>query len=196
MDVTAVQITLHHEAKDFLFEHYVILRRLFSNVLGQLETDYISIALINQNGQLFFLSSKPSIEQNLIEKGLWQYDGSYQADFIYQELPKLWAELLCLENAALLKQYKQQSQALTMGISIPTNFADYRAIFSFGFKRENFLIQKKEPSQCNKLLALGKYCLREIKEFVPFPDQKKCYTTKPKLKLIINNRELYEKTSR
>lgn len=65
-DVTAVDVTLHPKAKEFLFEHFVTIRKVFSDVLGQVETDYISIALIKQMGQIFFLSSKPSIEQNLI----------------------------------------------------------------------------------------------------------------------------------
>lgn len=92
MDVTAVEVRLHPKARDFLFEHYATLNRIFSDVLGHLETDYISIALINQTAQIFFLSSKPSIEQNLIEKELWQFDGSYQPSFIYQEQPRLWSE--------------------------------------------------------------------------------------------------------
>lgn len=71
MDVTAVELRLHPNAKEFLFEHYVTMRKVFSDVLGQIETDYISIALINSKGQIFFISSKPSIEQNLIEKNLW-----------------------------------------------------------------------------------------------------------------------------
>ena len=64
------KIKLHPNARDFLFENFAALRRIFSDVLGQLGIDYISIALINERGEIFFLSSNPSIEQNLIEKEL------------------------------------------------------------------------------------------------------------------------------
>lgn len=188
MDVTDLEVRLHPEAREFLFAHFVQLRRIFLDVLGQLETDYISIALINQVSQIFFLSSKPSIEQNLIEKDLWQYDGIYQTHFIYQDQPKLWTELPYFEDLCLLKQYKQQNHGLLMGISIPTVYLHYRAIFSYGFKKINPGIQNKTPSQCEKLLAMGKYCLREIKNIIPFPDEKKNFAKKPKLELIVNIR--------
>lgn len=51
---TVKKIKLHPSAKDFLFENFAILRRIFSDVLGQLEIDYISIALINKENELFF----------------------------------------------------------------------------------------------------------------------------------------------
>lgn len=196
MDVTAVEVRLHPKARDFLFEHYVTLNRIFSDVLGQLETDYISIALINQTAQIFFLSSKPSIEQNLIEKGLWQFDGSYQPSFIYQEQPKLWSEFPSFKDSEKLKQYKLYDHALITGISIPAEYAEYKAIFSYGFKKRTSNIENKATNSCEKLLSIGKYCLREIREVIHFPDQKKNSKPKPKLKLIINNQVTYEHTSR
>ena len=195
MDVPTAKVRLHPGAKDFLFEHYVSLRKTFSNVLGLIETDYLSIALINQADQLFFLSSKPSIEQNLIEKELWQYDGSYLPDFIYQEQPSLWTELYHPKYAHQLKQYKQENQGIITGISIPTRIDGYKVIFLFGFKSNNLLIQQKKYSQYEKLLAMGKYCLKEIRTSIPFPDQQKQHSCKPKLKLISNNKAVYEHAS-
>lgn len=186
MDVPVVELRLYPNAKEFLFEYFALLRRVFSDILGLLETDYISIALINPNGQLFFLSSKPSIEQNLIEKNLWPFDGSYQEDFIYQEQPKLWSELTHLKDADLIKKYKQINPKLINGISIPAEYLDYRIVVSFGFKKINPLIQNKKTDYCEKLLAMGKYCLQKIDEEILFPD-KKYFRTKPKLELIINN---------
>jgi hypothetical protein len=151
--VSIAKIRLHPGAKDFLFEHYVALRKMFSNVLGLIETDYLSIALINEADQLFFLSSKPSIEQNLIEKELWQYDGSYLPDFIYQEQPSLWTDLYHPQYAHQLKLYKQENQGILTGISIPTNIDGYKVIFLFGFKSNNPLFHQKKYSQYDKLLG-------------------------------------------
>lgn len=186
MDVTAIKLILHPKAKDYLFNHYATLRRIFSDVVGQLETDYISLALIDEKDQIFFFSSKPSIEQNLIEKNLWQYDGNYQPEFIYQNKPRLWSELNHIECSNLLKQYKEIDHNLITGISIPHQYADYRVIFTFGFKKINPLIQKKLQTHNEKLLAIGKFCIKSIQAAIPFPD-KQYIETGPKLKLIINN---------
>ncbi|HCJ1139183.1 flagellar biosynthesis protein FlgJ [Legionella pneumophila] len=196
MDVTAVEVRLHPKAKDFLFEHYITMRKVFSDVLGQVETDYASIALINQAGQIFFMSSNPAIEQNLIEKSLWLFDGCYQPEFISQDQPKLWSELAHIGCIEAITKYKQTKPGLITGISIPTEYDSYRAIFSFGLKRINPYIQNKSSIHCEKLLAMGKFALRQIQEYLTFPDNKPCITTKPILTLIINNQVPYEHTPR
>ncbi len=193
MDVTAVEVNLHPKAKEFLFEHFFTMRQVFSNVIGLLETDYISIALINLSGQIFFLSSKPSIEQNLIEKQLWLFDGCYQPSFITQEQPKLWSEFSHLDYTEEIKKYRQMEPGFVTGISIPTQYESYRAIFSFGLKRINPHIQTKSSLHCEKLLAMGKFALKQMQEYLVFPD--KLAKTKPTLTLIINNQETYEHTT-
>ncbi|HAT6363427.1 TPA: flagellar biosynthesis protein FlgJ [Legionella pneumophila] len=194
MDVTDVEVRLHPKAKEFLFEHFVTMRKVFSDVLGQVETDYASIALINQAGQIFFMSSNPSIEQNLIEKSLWLFDGCYQPTFFNKEQPKLWNELPHLGHTEAIKKYKQIEPGLITGISIPTEYDSYRAIFSFGLKELNPYIQNKSSIHCEKLLAMGKFALRRIQEYLTFPDKQPCMPTKPKLTLIINNQVTYEHT--
>ncbi|HAT7823827.1 TPA: flagellar biosynthesis protein FlgJ [Legionella pneumophila] len=195
MDVTDVEVRLHPKAKEFLFEHFVIIRKVFSDVLGQVETDYASIALINQAGQIFFMSSNPSIEQNLIEKSLWLFDGCYQSTFFSQDQPMLWSELPYLGCIEAIKKYKQIEPGLITGISIPTEYDSYRAIFSFGLKRINPYIQNKSSIHCEKLLAMGKFALRRIQEYLTFPDKQPYITAKPQLTLIINNQVTYEHTS-
>ncbi|HAT7946043.1 TPA: flagellar biosynthesis protein FlgJ, partial [Legionella pneumophila] len=169
MDVTAVEVKLHPKAKEFLFEHFVTIRRVFSDVLGQVETDYASIALINQAGQIFFISSNPAIEQNLIEQSLWLFDGCYQPEFLSQDQPKLWSELPHIGCTESIVKYKQIKPRLITGISIPTEYDSYKAIFSFGLKRINPYIQNKSSIHCEKLLAMGKFALRRIQEYLIFP---------------------------
>jgi hypothetical protein len=178
------KITLHPNAKNFLFENFIILRRIFSDVLGQLDVDYISIALINQAGELFFLSSNPSIEQNLIEKKLWTHDPVNQNEFIYQNALKQWSELYSFSHSVLLKQYKLHNQQLIEGISMPIDYGHYRAVFSFGFKKASSLV-KINTDNYEKLVVLGRYCLNKINNAILFPD-KRGGTVKPALTLIIN----------
>jgi hypothetical protein len=194
MDGSVVEMKLHPLAHEYLFKYYAVLRRIFSNVLGQLETDYVSIGLVDSAGQLFFLSSKPSIEQNLIEKNLLKYDGSFRPDFVYQNKPSSWTDLYSSEHKKILYQYKQAGPGLESGISIPTDFGKYRVVFSFGFKSISILMQRQITNQSEKLLAIGKYCLREITTTVPLPKQHEICKFKPHLKLIINNQVNDENT--
>ncbi|HAT1762285.1 TPA: flagellar biosynthesis protein FlgJ [Legionella pneumophila] len=192
MDVSAVTITLHPLAKDALFKDYQALRYIFSNVLGQVETDYLSIALIDEDGRLFFFSSHPSIEQNLIEKELWQHDGAFDPSFIYQNEMLAWSSLYHPDFRTQLHRYKQLDHRLEAGYSIPSDFEEFRAVFSFGFKSANPIFQTQIHQQKEKLLAMGKYCLREIMQAVAIPQRRKTNQFKPHLKLIVNNQVNYE----
>ncbi len=192
MDVTAVKLRLHPKAHEFLFEHYAIVRKVFSDVLGQIETDYISIALINSSQQVFFLSSKPSIEQNLIENHLWPFDGCNQPDFFNQNQPRLWSELPHKDCQEAIEKHKQIDPGLVSGIAIPDEFDCYKVVFSFGLKRINPDIEHKNPIHCKKLLAMGKFSLQRIKEYLTFPDKLPVKHIKPKLTLIINNKVRHE----
>lgn len=186
MDVTAVPITLHPKAATFLFEHYVTVNRVFADVLGQLDIAYLSIAVVNHHHQLFFFSSKPSIQQNLIEKNLCLSYGAYQPIFIHQKQPKLWSELDHGPHAECIEQFKKAHELHT-GMAIPIELEGYKIIFSFGFKMTNFFALNKTPLYCKQLLTLGKYCFKELKERIPFPDEQKYTANKPHLRLIINN---------
>lgn len=181
---TLKKIRLHPNAKDFLFENFASLRRIFSDVLGQLDIEYISISLINKEEEVFFLSSRPSIEHNLIEKELWEYDSIYQKQFLDQTALKLWSKLSPLAYPDLLKQYKLYDQKLAEIISIPVDYDSYKTIFSFGFKTMSSLAQIKSDDS-EKLIIFGMYCLNKIRKIILFPDKKRC-NTKPKLTLIIN----------
>ncbi|QBR84667.1 flagellar biosynthesis protein FlgJ [Legionella israelensis] len=197
MDVTAVQITLHPMAKELLFKHYVPIKRIFSDVLGQQETDYISIGLINASNQLIILSSNPGTEQNILEKHLWEFDHSYQPKFVYQDKPLSWSSIYDVNESKQLYKYKLTDLGLICGFSIPTDFDEYRAVFSFGFKyHEPNIIQMMEQTP-NPFLAMGKYCLREILSTIPLPNTvTKIYQFKPKLELVINNEVKYENPAR
>jgi len=182
MDVENQKFKLHPRAQDFLFENFANLRRIFSDVIGQLEVSYLSIALINKNKEIFFLSSNPSIEQNLIDKNLWQYNWVIRENFIYQNDPKLWNELSHFDYPEV-RLYKQQTQRIVEGISIPIDYGNYRAILSFGFKEMNSYLSLTYHA---KLVAMGRYCLNRINSIILFPD-KQFDKTKPHLTLIINN---------
>ena len=197
MDVKENKIKLHPLAQEMLFKHYVPLKRIFSNVLGQLETDYISIGLINDSNQLIILSSNPAAEQNILERHLWQLDTSYQLEFVYQDKPLPWSSIYKVNDSRQLYKYKLTNLGLVSGFAIPTDFDEFRVIFSFGFKYYEPDVLHKMKQKQTHFLALGKYCLREILSTIILPNAKaKVYQFKPKLKLAINNEVNYENPTR
>ena len=184
-------------AKELLFKHYVPLKRIFSDVLGQQETDYISIGLINASNQLIIFSSNPAAEQNILDRHLWELDKSYQPEFVYQEKPLAWSSIYTISESKQLYKYKLTDLELICGFAIPTDFDEYRAIFSFGFKYDEPNILKTMEQKTSPFLALGKYCLREILSTITLPNATaKIYQFNQKLKLAINNEVNYENPTR
>lgn len=190
MDVNTLAISLHPHAKDFLFQHYRTLTKIFSNVLGLLEIDYLSISLITPKHELLFLSSKPSIEANLIEHNLWQLDPCYQEIFYNQDKIQWWEELYCDQR---LRYFKQTVNKFTMGLSIPAKFNEFHVVYSFGLKSSNEIIKKRIQNNIDKLNSIGKFCLQSILDTIPLPDRQRIYSVnRPQLKLVINNKVNYE----
>lgn len=189
MDVSCTTITLHPQAREYLFEHFVMLKVIFNDVLGHLEIDYMSIALLNPQNELFFLSSKPSIECNLIENNLWAFDPSFQHEFFMQDKPQLWDEVYQNDWHALVRQYKQESPGFSMGISIPSVFDKYRVVYSFALKSTNESIKNNIANKIQTLLSMGKFCLRNIIQAIALPNQER---KKPSLTLVINNKVNHE----
>lgn len=189
-------ITIHPMAISLLFSHFKTIKKIYQDVLGQLELDYLCIALLTPGNQLIFFSSKPSVEHNLIEKELWQFDGSYCTRFITQNMPKLWETLYSHKHREALRYYKQQIPKLSMGIAIPSEFAEYRVIYSCGTKSANETVQMNLIEQAEILRKLGQYCLQRILTSIELPDRSNClYEKKPILTLIINNEVKHEKNT-
>ena len=193
MNLSCSKIKLHPQAQDLLFKHYRTLTRIFQDVLGHLEIDYMAIALLNPMNELFFLSSKPSIESNLIQNDLWQFDASIQQDFFMQNKAQLWEDLYHDEWRAPLRHYKQDIPKFSMGLSVSSFFEDYRVVYSFALKSTDEVIKNKILSKIETLICIGRFCLQNIIKAIPLPDrQHGLAVKKPSLRLIINNKAHYE----
>ncbi|MBA2650770.1 MAG: flagellar biosynthesis protein FlgJ [Tatlockia sp.] len=188
-------ITLHPQAKDLLFKHYRTLSRIFNDVLGHLEIDYIGIALLNSKNELFFLSSRPSVECNLIEKDLWSLDSSLQKEFFARGTAQLWETLYQEERQKSLYYYRKESQNFSMGISVPATFEEYQIVYSFALKSNNEIIKNKIVQKIETLISMGRFCLQNIIKTITLPDRQIRTTPKPTLKLIINKKVLCEDTT-
>ena|SRR3990167_3338952 len=171
-------ITLHPQAGDLLFKHYRTISRIFRDVLGQLEIDYMAIALLTPNNELLFFSSSPGIEWNMIEHNLWLSDARFQHDFFMQEQAQSWC--------------KHKPSVFRVGLSIPSVVDEFRVVYTFASKSNDTATQTKIRNNIAMLIRMGRFCLKNILYELPAFSQKSSpIQQKPQLKLIINNKVSY-----
>ena len=188
MDLSCTKITLHPQAQAFLFEHFRTVNRILHDVIGLLGVDYMGITLLTPTDELLFFSSRKALEFNLIDKNIWQFDASYHPDFIKQDRARLWEELYHEDWREMLHYHKQKTFGYTMGISVPTEFDEYRVVYSYAWKSTDAAIKIQILNRIEQLTCMGRYCLQKIKKAIPLPDQKKTYVTKrPSLSVVANN---------
>lgn len=172
------KITLHPQAQDLLFKYYRALRLIFNDVLGHLEVDYISIALLNEKNQLCFFSSRPSIEQNLIAHDLWTHDPCYQ---FKDEQVIIWNER---EWDTYLNQYKLVIPQLAYALSVTDRFENHQISYSFGLETRDPTAHWHLKDNTAILKSIGKFCLLKILEIVKKDLHEK---TPPYLKIVVQN---------
>ncbi len=188
MDLSCTTITLHPQAEAFLFQHFRTVNRIFHDVLGHLEIDYIGIALLTPADELLFFSSQKSIEFNLIQHNIWPFDGSYHSDFIQQGEAQIWEKLYHKDWRETLYLHKQKTPGFSIGIAVPSKFEEYRVVYSFALKSTDATIKNKILNRIEQLICMGRYCLQKIMKAIPLPEQNKTHiTNRPSLRLIVNN---------
>lgn len=174
---------LHPQARDLLFNHYRVLRLIFNDVLGHFELDYLSIALLHNKQQWLFLSSQPSIEQNLIEHDLWDKDPCLKLPWQKDE-PMIWHELY--QNGALA-QFKLRQPKFAYGFSSLIQEHLQPMVLSFAVKSQDPYLHQSLMEQQQALIAMAKYCLHNIAKEIKLNLFNEHLIVKPKLTLVINN---------
>ena len=172
------EITLHPQASDLLFKHYRVIARIFRNVLGQIEIDYMAIALLTLKNELLFFSSRPGIEWGMIEHNLWLSDARFQYDFFKQEQVQSWEHC---------------PPEFCVALSIPSVVDEFRVVYTFASTSNDEATQTKIHNNIAMLIRMGRFCLKNILHELPFLSPKTAsIQQKPQLKLIINNKVPYE----
>lgn len=167
-----LSIRLHPDASDLLFKYFRPISRIFGDVIGQMEIDYISIALISGRGELLFFSSRPGTEWSMIENDFWMSDQRFQQDFMMQDKALPWTQ------STKPSQY-------AMGICVPSTFEGYRVVYTFATKSNHPKVHAHISTHLDMLVHLGQFCLKRILDIIPLPIGLSC--KKPKLHLVINN---------
>jgi hypothetical protein len=196
MDVSTLATQIHPLAQDFLFKHYRAMRKIFRNVLGLFEIDYLCIALITPQHELLFMSSEPSIEFNLIEHNLWSLDPSLQKAFFQSGKMQFWGELYSREADDQLCFYKQKMHRFHIGLSIPSVFDKYRIIYTFAAKSDDLNIRNNLKDNTENLLSMGQFCLKTILNEIALPGvSAQTVNNNKDLTFVLNNQVHYEQTT-
>jgi hypothetical protein len=156
------KIKLHPQAQDWLFRYYRALRYIFNDVLGHLELDYISMALLNPQQELVFFSSQPSIEHNLIEHQLWQFDPCIQTAYLAPQESLIWPEIYQAPSFEQLKHYKLIKPKLEFVLSKAVATDNYAISYAFGVKSKDPEVHINLVNNTKTLLSIGKFCLHNI----------------------------------
>lgn len=182
---------LHPRAQEILFEQKRKVSHIFREVIGHYEIDHLSIAVIKKNNELFFLSSTPSIEFNLIEQDIWAYDGSYHSDFFQNPQCQLWSALYNKNKSIELRMEKQVRTGFTTGFSASLELNDFYLVYSFATKSKATHAEIELFRMSNTLIKLGNFCFKKIAEEI-FPDlfskgKATNLISTPSMKLVVDN---------
>lgn len=175
-------ICLHPQAQNYLFEHYRSLRFIFNDVLGHLEVDYISIALLNANDELMMFSSRPAIEHHLIERHLWKDDPCLQRPFFENKKMHIWNHVYQEPGRLYLKHYKLDKPKLSFALSIPAKHEQFHVSYSFGVKSLDESTYIDLINKTHTLSSMGRFCLQNI--LTELPMIQSGISSKSHLKLI------------
>ncbi len=184
--------TPHLNAETLLFKHKRVALGVFRDVIGINEIDHISIACINMNDEVIFISHTPSIEYNLITSGLWVYDMAYHFDFYKNNNNQYWDQLYHHTKLAELTNIKQTTHQFSSGFSIPIKQDNCHLIYSFATKSKDAHSKSFFCDKQDELVKIGHYCFHKLATiFLPNDfDQKRASVVSSNryLKLVVNNR--------
>lgn len=198
-NVSSHRVTLHENILDILFKHQGEVHKKLIDVQGTFLIDHIAIKIIDPNSKIIIFSISPSVEYNLIIHNIWQHDLSFSRDF--QKLNDFyeWEKAYSKEHLQQLKFLKQQKHGFTYGFNISKIMGAYTFIYSYATRSENKNLHEFYFNNIAGLSGLGDYGFTLIRNIykqyccpdfelpnIPYTNNQ---SSKPTLKLIINNNE-------
>lgn len=195
------RIHLHQNILNILFENKIYLKNLFSNVIGLFEVSYVSITIINPDEEAIIFSSMPSIQYNLISKGLWSHDNQ-RLMLKKKGLLVWWDEFHHFDDISdQVMNIKKVKNNLTLGMDILRDAAEgFYVIYSFATSNKGENLKDHYLLNHNNLLSVGNYCFKLIRELYEYyyphyklpklgvhAPWKKSHPNSPYLELVVNN---------
>jgi hypothetical protein len=152
-------VTLHPHALKSLFAYQGNVKNIFKDVLDLHNINHIAITQIDNNRQLLTFSSTPSLEFNLFDSSLWQFDQTYQAPWYECCGSSFWPSLYMPTHYEELYCIKQAEHQYLIGRSLAVKLIDSYVIYSFATQKSdeatyNFFTHGDETFH-----KIGEYCL-------------------------------------
>ncbi|NNM59345.1 MAG: hypothetical protein HKM04_05970 [Legionellales bacterium] len=148
------RVSLHKNILDIPFLNKRSLSRQFNDVLGLLCLDYVAVSMISSHQEMVILSSMPSLEFNLIDSGLWQYDDFFALSGWQQAE---WCGLYDAEKFFALKQFKEKEYQFKHTLHARHQIDGKEVIYSFATKQAQATFS---ISNLETLFCIGAHCYR------------------------------------
>jgi hypothetical protein len=148
----------HPNYLENLFSHKSHVDHIFKDVLGLYDIHHLAVTHINEKQELMTFSSTPSLEYNLFNSQLWQFDKTYHPDWYYQCKHAHWQSLYMPERYDELYYLKQTKPQYEDGISLATNLGHAFAIYSFARQKNSHDQWPISNQQLSHFHAIGTYC--------------------------------------
>lgn len=152
------QTVMHSKCLEMLFSYQVKVMQVFKDVLGLYEINHISLTRINKNAEILSFSSTPSLEYNLFNSNLWQFDKTYQSQWHTKNAPASWPSLYSPMYFKELYYLKQQKHRYPISISLPTQDANGCVIYSIASRKMSSHAQELFSVGQENLQKIGQYC--------------------------------------
>lgn len=179
MDIKPHTLSLHPEWLAILFAHKSKTRAVFRDVLGLHEVSHIAMSYISPNQSLLTLSSTPSLEYNLFNASLWQFDNTYNPIWFQRCQDAPWQSLYMPERYDELYYIKQTKPRYPLGLSMATKLGDGHMIYSIASAIDSNNTQTIFKTQQHELLQLGQYCMQQLQHLLLSNETKTPFLSQP-----------------
>lgn len=155
-------LKLHPDALSILFSHKRELSAVFSDVIGLLEINALSLIIVDSSDHVFSLSSTPSLEYNLFDSALWQHDGLFIDSFYQTSGWAQWQQLFNPEYYDQLDFAKLIKYGYHSSLAISQKQSQQRWAYCFASKEK----QLAWHHQLEDLSKIGDYCHRQLQPLI------------------------------
>ena len=170
MENSRIDVVLHPQLLEFLFAFKSKVSAVFKDVLGIHEIDHLAITRINKHNELLILSSSPSMEYNLFSSSLWQYDHSYDLQWVKLGTQAYWQTLYEQTRYDELYYLKQIKNALPIGLSLAAKLNDDHVIYSLASKKSCPHTHELFATQQEDFYKIGQYCSNMLNPLFEYCD--------------------------
>ena len=162
MDINEQRISLHPQLLHNLFAHKSKTRAVFNDVLSLHEINHIAIAYISASNTLTTLSSTPSLEYNLFNSPLWQFDTTFSPSWFNQCAQASWQSLYSLDRYDELYYIKQTKPRYPLGLSMAAKMGSAHVIYSIASTIDSEYTRQLFQTHVDELYKVGQYCTMHL----------------------------------